>query len=67
VPFGMVSGVDRKMGTLDAVGDRRWGRRSFRVNLGRPIVTSENGDALSPNYFGGRGLVDDLYCVGCRC
>jgi len=43
----------RGMGVLDGNGDRRKGRGSFGVNLGRSIVT--NGDfatRLFPNYFG---------------
>jgi len=35
----VVSGVGRGMGVLDKGGDRRRGRGSFGVNLGRPIVT----------------------------
>jgi len=53
MPFGMMSAVGRGMGVLDGGGDRRRGRGSFGVNLGRPIVT--NGDfatRLFPNYFG---------------
>ena len=58
MPFGVVSAVSRGMGVLDGSGDRRRGRGSFGVNLGRPIVTSEDfvaylceSDALFPNYF----------------
>jgi len=40
VPFGMVSLVSQGIGVLDGAGDRRRGRGSFGVNLGRPIVTS---------------------------
>ena len=53
MPFGTVSGVGREMGVLDEGGDRRRGKGSFGVNLGRPIITS--GDfvtLLFPNYFG---------------
>jgi len=48
-----VSGVGRGMGVLDGGDDRRRGRGSFGVNLGRPIVT--NGafatTRLFSNYF----------------
>ena len=44
MPFGMVSGVGRGMGVLDAGGNRQRGRGVLGVNLGRPIVT--NGDAV---------------------
>jgi len=44
IPFGMVSGVDRRMGVLDGAGYRRRGKGSFGVNLGRPIVN--NGTLL---------------------
>jgi len=53
MPLGIVSGVSRVMGILDVGVDRRRGRGSLGVNLGRAIVT--NGDfaaRLFPNYFG---------------
>jgi len=40
MPFVLASCVGRGMGVLDEGGDRRRGRGSFGVNLGRPIVTS---------------------------
>ena len=40
MPFGMVSRVGRGMGVLDGRGNRRRGKGSFVVNLGRPIVTN---------------------------
>ena len=46
--LGVVSGVRRGMSELDGgwvYGDRRRGRGSFGVNLGRPIVT--NGDFVA--------------------
>ena len=52
MPSGVVSGVGRRMGLLDGGGDRRKGMGSFGVNLGRPIVTNGDGDALLANYFG---------------
>jgi len=45
IPFGMVGGVGRRMVLLDGGGDRRRGRDSLRVNLGRPIVT--NGEFVA--------------------
>jgi len=60
--FGMVSGVGRRMGVLDGGGDRRRGRDSFGMNLGRPLVISGDGDAHLPNYFG-----EDLLCIYCIC
>jgi len=52
MPFGVVSGVGQGMGVLDGGVDLRMGRGSFRDEFGRPIVTSGDGDALFPNYFG---------------
>jgi len=47
MPFGMVSGVGRGMGALDAGGDRRREGAVLGVNLERPIVTNgDNGDIL---------------------
>jgi len=40
MPFGVISEVGLGMGVLDFGGDRRRGRSSFGVNLGRPIVTN---------------------------
>jgi len=55
MPFGVGSGVGREMGVtvLDGVrgGYRRRERGCFRENVGRPIVTNGDGDALFPNYF----------------
>ena len=48
IPFGVVSGVSRGMGVLDGVVMLK-GKGHFGVNLGRPIVTSEDGDALFSN------------------
>jgi len=39
MPFGTVGGVGREVCVLDGVGDRRRGRGSFGVNVGRTIVT----------------------------
>jgi len=57
MPFGVVSGVGRRIGVLYRGGDRR--RGSFEVNLGRPIVARgdfvallSDSNALFPNYFG---------------
>jgi len=59
MPFGMVSGVGRGMGVLDGGSNRRRGKGSFGVNLGRPIVTNGDSaaelcesDVLFPNHFG---------------
>ena len=35
MPFGMVSGIAQGMGVLDGGGDRRRGRGSFGVIVGR--------------------------------
>jgi len=51
MPLGMVSGVGRGMGVLDGVVIVE-GKGSLGVNLGHPIVTNGDGDALFPNYFG---------------
>jgi len=40
MPFGVVSGVGRRMGVLDADGYRRREGALLWVNLARPIVTS---------------------------
>jgi len=56
MPFRVVSKFSRRMGVLNGSGDRRKVRGSLGVNLGRPIVTDGDGDALFPNCFGG-GLV----------
>jgi len=54
MPFGMVSGVGRRMGVLHGGGDRR--RAVLEVNLaflGRHIVTIWGlATPLLPNYFG---------------
>ena len=49
---GMVSRVGRGMGVLDGAGDHRREGAVWGVNLGRPIATNGDGDALFPNYFG---------------
>jgi len=40
MPFGVVNGVGQGMGIFDWGGDRRKGRGSFGVNVGRPVVTN---------------------------
>jgi len=50
--FGVVSVVGRGMGILDWVVIVEGEGTVLGVNLGRPIVTSWDGDALFPNYFG---------------
>jgi len=50
MPFGVVSEIGRGMGVLDWGGDRRMGRGSLGVNVGRLTVTDRDGDALFPNY-----------------
>jgi len=49
--FGVVSGVDRRMGVLD----RRMRRGSFGVNVGHPIVT--NGDFVAQLFCAGSSLI----------
>ena len=56
MPFGVVSVVGRGTGVLDGSGVRRRERGTLEANLGCPIVTSGDSNALFPNYFGG-GLV----------
>ena len=41
MPFGVVSGVGRKMGVLDGWRSSK-GRGSFGVNVGHPIATNED-------------------------
>jgi len=41
MPFDVMCGVGRGMGALDGGGDRRKGRDSLGVNLGRPVVTND--------------------------
>ena len=53
MPFGLVSGIGRKMGGLDGGGDRQRSRGSFGANVGHPFVTSgilcvKAGDASLP-------------------
>jgi len=43
MPFGMMSGVGRRMGVLEGGGDRQ--RDVLGVNLWRPIVT--NGTSVA--------------------
>jgi len=45
MPFGMASGIGRRMGILDGGGDRRGEGAVLGVNLWRPIVT--NGDFVA--------------------
>jgi len=54
MPFGVVSGVSRGMGTciLNGVVIVEGGGAVFGVNLRRPIVTNGDGDALFPSNFG---------------
>jgi len=42
MPFWVVSGVGRGMGVLAGGGYHRRERGSFGVNVGHPIVTSED-------------------------
>ena len=51
MPFGLVSGVGRRMGVLDGVIIVEGERAVLGVKFGRYIVTSGDGDALFPNYF----------------
>ena len=46
MPFGVVSWVGRGMSVLDGGGDRRRRGGSFGVNLGLPIATNGDSDAL---------------------
>ena len=45
MPFGVVSGVGRRMVVLDEGGDRRREEAILGVNVGHPIVT--NGDFVA--------------------
>jgi len=54
----MQFGVGRGMGVLVGSGDRRGEGAVLGVNIGRPIVTNGDGDALFPNYFGEDMLSD---------
>jgi len=45
MPFGVVSGVSRGIGVLDAGGDCQRGRGVLEVNVGHPIVM--NGDFVA--------------------
>jgi len=45
MPFGVVSGVGRRMGVLDRGGDRRRGRTFLELNVGHATVT--NGDFVT--------------------
>ena len=48
----MVGRVGRGMGCiLERDGDRRRGMGNYKINVGHPIVTNGNGDALFSNYF----------------
>jgi len=58
MPFGVVSGVDRKMGVLNFGGDRRREDAVLGVNVGRPKIT--NGDvvaSLCGNAYSDRAVV----------
>jgi len=50
--FGVMSGVGRGMRVLNGRGDCRREGGVLGVNVGRPFVTNEDGDALFPNIFG---------------
>ena len=52
MPFGVVSEVSRGMGVVDGVVIIKWEVAVLGVNLGHPIVTIGDGDALFANYFG---------------
>jgi len=52
MPSGVVIGVGRGMGVLDGVVIVKGKGTVLGVNLGCPIVTIGDGDALFPNYFG---------------
>jgi len=45
MPFGVMSGVGRRTGVVDGIGDHPRGRGNLGVNFGRPIVT--NGDFVA--------------------
>jgi len=51
MPFGVVSGVGRKMGVLDGGGDRRRESGSFEGEFGTSHCNHRDGHALFPNYF----------------
>jgi len=57
MPFGVVSGVGRGMGVLDGGGDRRRGRAPLGANVGRPIVTNRDGDALFPDFTSANSFI----------
>ena len=61
MPFRVVRGVGRRMGVLDAGGDRRREGAILGVNLVSPIVSNGYGDALFTNYFG-----EDLFIYLCE-
>ena len=52
MPFGVVSGVGRRMGVLDGVGYCRREWAVLGLNVWRPIATNGDGDALFLNYIG---------------
>jgi len=52
MPFGVVSGVGRGMGVIDGGGDRQAEGAVLGMNLGRPVVTNWDGDALFEITFG---------------
>jgi len=52
MPFGVVSWSVKGWGVLDGSGYHRREGAVLGVNVGRPIVTDGDGDALFPNYFG---------------
>jgi len=62
MPFGVVSGVSRGTGVLNRVVIIEGEGAVLQVNLGCPIVTNGDSDALFPNYFG-----EDLSHVLLKC
>ena len=59
MPFGVVSGVGRRMGVLDCGGDRRREGAVLGVKVGHPIVT--NRDIVRPRYSLPRGVAMRLF------
>jgi len=52
MPFVVVSKVGRGMCVSDGEVIVEKERAVLGVNLGRPIITNGDGEALFPNYFG---------------
>jgi len=67
MPFEVMSGVGRGMGVLDGVTIVEGEGAVLGVNVGRPIVTDWDGDALFPNYFMDMTCYVRLCCDNCRC